>query len=516
MGYLPAMPIMVNEERAKTIMGFEVGPFIKQIKKELGIINPVLLNFEGDVTKAHVDWKTGKCAIGLPTVGAIQRGLNLDPISVVAKQKAGLIEELCFAPDTVILTEERAKPIFEVEEGDRLYKRTTLITQGANQKQYLQAGFSGYRVKMVRQYKGDMVAIKPSHFLPIRCTPNHRFLVRRVFAKGKKQWVRADHLKVGDYFFFPLSNLIKARELPELPTLRDRWGHDEVKLAWSEDLARFLGYYLAEGFTAKRWIILSIGSHETDFLEDILRIIRTVFHRKAWIRPQIGEKCINVIFSCRDLAQWLHETFGSPANRKTFPTAFLSLPENLLRSFLWGYFRGDGMVRKHGAGWEQILVTASKPLAVMVQLALLRLGLISRISTSSRIGMGMKGRTDQKKHVWYDIRFPLKQGERKLAREIRLRHNYLLTRIDRLEKEPYDGPVYNFEMAGLPNYAVFPSIAHNCHCFHKEVTHNDKVVGCTVQKINEHLTPEERSTPYIKEKIEFLERSREQIVSVPL
>ena len=48
-----------------------------------------------------------------------------------------------------------------------------------------------------------------------------------------------------------------------------------------------------------------------------------------------------------------------------------------------------------------------------------------------------------------------------------------------------------------------------CHGQFRETDHNQSVVGCTITEMQKHLTSDELSFPYIKEKISHLEQAAE-------
>lgn len=533
------------------LAGFPIDSLVLAVVDELRIQRPVEVHFDQKTTpQAELNrFPYGPLEIHLPTRRTIKRLMpELSEREVTAKMVSQVAEEACFVPGTVILTDTRAKLIEDVVEGDRLYKKSSIATAGTNitgsttQRAYLHSGFSSFKTKSVRQYDGHLIVIKPSHALPIRCTPNHPFWVKHSLAGGDKWgWVQAQDIREGDYFKFSFGNLFKTEcPLPALPAIRNRQGRVETQLTWTPDIARFLGYFLAEGCTVKRTtgrrapqtrhyprrkVQLSLGAHEADFIEDVLRIVRTSFHRKAWITKAKKTNGVAVIFACADLAEYLHNSFGTPAKRKTFPMEYLSLPAPLLREFLFGFQRGDGHVIK---GTETrsprvMLTTASKGLAVMLQLALLRLGLVSIVGSSSAKGVRIKGRAPSGKlHTWYLVCYNINQRTRHWARKgkttIRLRayDNNLISRVMSVGLEEYHGPVYNFEMKGLPNYAVYPAFAHNCHYHAHNDCHDKRVVGCTLRLMRKHIAKRDLKTPYIAEKTAILKASPKSPDRCPL
>jgi hypothetical protein len=55
-----------------------------------------------------------------------------------------------------------------------------------------------------------------------------------------------------------------------------------------------------------------------------------------------------------------------------------------------------------------------------------------------------------------------------------------------------------------------------CHGQFRETDHNQSVVGCTISQMQKHLTNEELSYPYIKDKISHLEQAAEVFKGTPI
>jgi hypothetical protein len=55
-----------------------------------------------------------------------------------------------------------------------------------------------------------------------------------------------------------------------------------------------------------------------------------------------------------------------------------------------------------------------------------------------------------------------------------------------------------------------------CHGQFRETDHNQSVVGCTISEMQKHMTSEELSYPYIKNKISHLEQAAEVFKGTPI
>lgn len=74
--------------------GFDVASFLRKVKSEV-TVGKVRLELDGNDSKASAVYEGNMCVIHLPTRDAIKRIKGFDDKTVHAKQKAGLIEELC-------------------------------------------------------------------------------------------------------------------------------------------------------------------------------------------------------------------------------------------------------------------------------------------------------------------------------------------------------------------------------------------------------------------------------------
>ena len=53
-----------------------------------------------------------------------------------------------------------------------------------------------------------------------------------------------------------------------------------------------------------------------------------------------------------------------------------------------------------------------------------------------------------------------------------------------------------------------------CHGYHRETSHNDEVVTCTIDMMQRHLDPEELDLPYIREKMRRIQISPDRCPSL--
>lgn len=199
------------------------------------------------------------------------------------------------------------------------------------------------------------------------------------------QKIRADEIRVKDFLLIPRK-------------------FDHVETETSEDEARLLGYYVAEGVPvrhaaerggalyAARWCF---GEHEKETwvadVESILRERGQDFSTAIYsdrgacvvtLTNERGEKTE----ATQGLTRWLLDNAGEGSHTKKFSEEVMRWPVKLKRELLKGMFRGDGTrgwrsstkIGKEGKSFSVVYGTASKVLADQTQLLLAHLGIPSR------------------------------------------------------------------------------------------------------------------------------------------
>ncbi len=217
----------------------------------------------------------------------------------------------------------------------------------------------------------------PDHFVrilagngrEITVTPEHPVLVWR---EGIRE-VPAEELRPGDL-------LVGVREIP----IREK----DV----DKDLARFLGYFLSEGFAYERKGYWEVGVSNTDrkLIEDVERLLKA-FGAKPTVQVSTkGRKkpLYTVRVVSKEFYHWLKglapEAFergeGRPSLHKRVPALIMGADKKARIEFLRAFFRGDGFIDSLRVGF----ITASRTMAEDLQDLLLSLGIYSYIATERR------------------------------------------------------------------------------------------------------------------------------------
>jgi len=146
----------------------------------------------------------------------------------------------------------------------------------------------------------------------------------------------------------------------------------------TNELARFWGYYLAEGWThGKREIELAFHQDEVNLINDVCSIVRNIFKCNPTFRYNNNSKVKVIRFYHSGLARTLDRDFGHGANNKFIPYWILGLTDERLRHLLNGYFYGDGCVAPNYN--NAVAKTVSKNLAYTIKHMFVKTGVVPNI-----------------------------------------------------------------------------------------------------------------------------------------
>jgi len=163
-----------------------------------------------------------------------------------------------------------------------------------------------------------------------------------------------------------------------------RRGHSlPSKLKITPKLARFLGYFVAEGSSGRNAV--RISNYDRQILDDCINIIKT----ELGIEGKIHKN--DAIFNSRQLEFLLKNVLGcgDGAYSKRVPKPILNSPQEIVWEFLHGYYEGDGYFRARSAGVCISANSKSPELIREISLLLARFGIVPSIefNTSSEMYM---------------------------------------------------------------------------------------------------------------------------------
>ncbi|MFH0986851.1 MAG: hypothetical protein V1911_02255 [Candidatus Micrarchaeota archaeon] len=391
-----------------------------------------------------------------------------------------IIPAHCFLPKTEIVCNFHSKYIEDITEKDYV------MTHKGN--------FERVTHKFTRPYNGIVYSIIPWYAREgAVCTPEHPFYAiktkkkcpwtkgtcrtacskvseckSREFEEYNPKWTPAEELEIGDVLLYPRFKAIK--DVKEINT-KNKFG----KVKSNPDFWRFIGYYLAEGYSNRQGGIgFALHKDEKGYAEDIIKLVFDLFGIKSKKVHKEREN-IEFAFYSKDLMLFLEDFCYSSKDKgaftKSLPNFVLSLPHEKQAELLRGWWRGD-------KGY-----TISPKLKEQMKQICLRLGIIPSISVDpaeehEKRGKHFIGSRKIKANYdlyafsnlsFFDDEFNLLSDNsfKKFRTKRKTRHgwidkNYVYLPIRKVNKSKYNGLVFNLEVEKDNSYVTAIGAVHNC------------------------------------------------------
>lgn len=360
----------------------------------------------------------------------------------------------CFKEDTTILTSEGYKKIKDVKKGEKVLDINGVFSSILETQKIL--------------YRGDIFKIKPTGIKELETTPNHPFLVIEKYRKANRKWgikqviskpiwKKAEELKKGDYVSIPIiKDLIEDKRI-------------------NQNFAELLGYYTADGSYCKGSknsyrVNLVFNKTEKYLAERVKEIVGLELNKNSSISKR--ENTFVVRFSIdKKTKEDFFDECGKGAKNKHIPNSILRNKNlSILKSFLYGYWKGDGCFVKNGITSFISFTTMSERLSFELQSAFARFGILTTINQDKKIrehilrgkivksGMSFIIRTPNKKlHNLFDLNF---DNDRK-TEHFFLYEDKIWTKIRKISKQEEDTYIYNFEVEKSNTYTANNVLTHN-------------------------------------------------------
>jgi len=308
-----------------------------------------------------------------------------------------------------------------------------------------------------------LIRIKPMSILPVEVTGKHPVLIApnkgrdhsrtRISPREEELcFVNAEDLEEGDWVVLPrIGKEVDTIKLREQETHRSR---TEFKV---EELAEFLGFYVADGYVQNnrdRTIGLCFNAlKEASLAERWKSFIERTFGKKVSVVR--GENSIQLRFCFKALAEYLSKL--GKARSKRVPEEILLGNEKAVRAFLKGYFDGDGcLLVKHGKDSYYSATTTSKILAYQFPLLTAKIGLLPNIQRGKSVFKGKYNGELYHIELFFNPKRP----------RYRVTQKYIFIPIVKLEREPLRESVYNLETEN--NIFACPILVHNSRGFSEQ------------------------------------------------
>ena len=245
----------------------------------------------------------------------------------------------------------------------------------------------------------DIYTIQTDYGYKVKVTYNE--LLATIDSNGEIQFKEAIHLSKDDYLVLVLGKHegreIKLSELEELYSDANRI---IIPSTLNEDLAEILGFYIGNGCWSDGKLIFSLKSTDKNFKDHIIKKIKSVFNLEP---SEMREKdnYVDIIWSSKELEGYFEKRkWKKGSSTKGFiPDDILISKKNVIASFLKGLYEANGYIRKNG---YIVFHTSSETLANQLQITLLSLGILSRLSKSDTKKI-KKGLSDKDIYTIYII-----------------------------------------------------------------------------------------------------------------
>jgi predicted Ser/Thr protein kinase len=259
----------------------------------------------------------------------------------------------------------------------------------------------------------------------IEVTPNHPLL--KVTSNGEFKWTHAEDLSIGDTLVMTKGQGLNF-ETKELPP-------NELNIKWTQNFAKFLGLYIAEG----RFLPKDVGIEISNCDENIQNIVRNVAN-------EINLNCTTrkdnkgVFLWGKKIVEFMKSIgFTTGAHLKYLPQ--ICFTSKYLKEIILGMWLGDGNVGKHASKNtnEAIYSTVSPLLSQQIHMILLLLNVPANkiyypnVGTSGAFKILITGsRVNQ---LVDTLNIPEWKFTRPLTSIINNENIYLMPRIDKLSNK---------------------------------------------------------------------------------
>lgn len=375
----------------------------------------------------------------------------------------------CFPKGTPVVTDTGFKPIEEISAGDRVLTHT--------------GEFRDVEAIKQRDYTGMMVTLTPKYgWNPVTATEEHPVLVRKPSVRWNHEkqgyrkhllepaWIPIKDVVPGDHICIP-----RISQEGHIPTYTYEHGINKSRIdirtldLSNEDIWFIIGFYIANGWyeesrlrrypagpkrVKSQRVVLACNPKQVPELSNRLNALGMSF------TPSDERTVTKLHVINRGLRDYLEDNAGKGAENKHFPTAFPTLPRNLLRALVDGYVFGDGHIneKQHTIN----ATTVSKQLAHDLQYALTILyGYPPSITWCKRPKTCIiEGRTVNQKDS-YQIRLRTQRADRIYAV---VEDSQIWIPVKDVDYEQTDGSikVWNLEVGIDNSYTAWAVAVHNC------------------------------------------------------
>jgi stage V sporulation protein R len=400
----------------------------------------------------------------------------------------------CLAPGTLVETRAGVKPIQDVYVGEQVlthtgvYRPVRVVAKRWHRGKIhrLTVGGSNEVVRITGEHPVYVLrpapcVLKNRERVPCRttCQVQHKCSAPRPYTKYELRWVAAQDVRAGDYVVLPRRQsapIAPARfvQIPVDKILHRQRLQGTREVAVSAALAKFLGYFIAEGCAREGgYVGFGFHSEEAEFQREVAELAAELFDVRAGRDEYPEQHGTTVRFGLLELAQWLREQVGTGAAAKRIPSFLIDDgSEEELQACLQGIFNGDGYytaaVNRQSGSLS--VSTVSLQLAYQLRQVCARWGIHTSVYARQRpqrqrvyevVWTGTSAHKVSERLYGKDVIAGNRSFERTWADE-----HYIYRPIRAVQTEDYDGLVYNFSVEEDESYTLAAGmVVHNCDFF---------------------------------------------------
>lgn len=325
-------------------------------------------------------------------------------------------------------------------------------------------------------FSGDLITLRVACVPDVQMTPEHPVLVAKVRRVHRKKgvhepvasesvWKPAKEVAPGDWVSIPRH---AVEEEAVLSFMHGR-GHKWIERSLDEEIAWFIGLYVAEGFTiddgkGRRVVQLALAADEEGLAKRAVSALdRLGVH--GWINQSPSKRSMNglaVMASSYGLPRRMDDWCGKGAASKKVPEFIINAKPAVVRSFIAGLVDGDGCLRadrRNNRRYESV-TTVSRKLALGLLSLLHKLGIHASVSNPMPNRQHVQGRRVNALPV-YVIQWSVRSvGKAAYGRGRFIGDRVYLPVIKKTEETVTNLPVFNIATDD-ETYGV-PFTVHNC------------------------------------------------------
>ncbi|MBI2598546.1 MAG: helix-turn-helix domain-containing protein, partial [Candidatus Diapherotrites archaeon] len=249
----------------------------------------------------------------------------------------------------------------------------------------------------IRAYKRKperMFYIKSATGREIKTTHTHPLFVSK---NGKVKALKTMEVKPGDFIAVPRKIFVKGTEQP-LETEIDRGKTNSIHINLpkkvNEEMARFYGYLLAEGYMhkSKNFQSARFVNSDKEVVEDFICISEKLFGLKAGKR--FRNNAFEIMLPKRELCRFLRKNFPQLfelSKNKKISSLIMSSTDSVVKEMIKSFVETEGCIRKDARIIE--VSSASKELMENLTILLARFGIIGSMKKIWNAATNTKNKT---------------------------------------------------------------------------------------------------------------------------